>query len=33
MVDERYAFLDVGQLALDSGADEIAVIREMISTG
>ena len=33
MVDERYAFLDVGQLALDSGADEIAVIREMISAG
>ena len=33
MVDERYAFIDAGQLALDSGADEIAVIREMVSAG
>ena len=33
MVDERYAFIDVVQLAADSGADEIAVIREIISAG
>ena len=33
MVDERYAFIDAGQLAADSGADEIAVIREIISVG
>ena len=33
MVDERYAFIDAGQLAVDSGADEIAVIREIISAG
>ena len=33
MIDERYAFIDAGQLALDSGADEIALIREIISTG
>lgn len=33
MVDERYAFIDAGQLAVDSGADEIAVIREIISVG
>ncbi len=33
MVDERYAFIDVGQLAVDSGADEMAVIREIISVG
>ncbi len=33
MVDERYAFIDVGQLAVESNADEIAVIREIISAG
>lgn len=33
MVDERYAFIDAGQLAVDMGADEIAVIREIISVG
>lgn len=33
MVDERYAFIDAGQLATDVGADEIAVIREIISVG
>ena len=33
MVDERYAFIDAGQLAVDTGADEIAVIREIISVG
>ena len=33
MIDERYAFMDIGQFALDSGADEIAVIREIISAG
>ena len=33
MIDERYAFMDIGQFALDSGVDEIAVIREIISAG
>ena len=33
MVDERYAFIDAGQLAIDGGVDEIAVIREIISVG
>ncbi len=33
MVDERYAFIDVAQLATDCHADEIAVIREIISAG
>ena len=33
MVDERYAFVDAGQLAIDSGVDEIAVIREIVSAG
>ena len=33
MIDERYAFIDAGQLAVDMGAEEIAVIREIISVG
>lgn len=32
MVDERYAFVDLRQLAEEYGANEIAVIREIIST-
>ena len=33
MVDERYAFIDVGQFATDSGVNELAVIREIVSAG
>ena len=33
MVDERYAFIDVAQIAVESNADEIAVIREIVSVG
>ncbi len=32
MIDERYAFVDAEQLAQEYGADEIAVVREIIST-
>lgn len=32
MIDERYAFVDAGELAQAYGVDEIAVVRELIST-